>query len=65
VKVDTIETYRGDKRLDFRDTAIQGKHLMLDADFGTGIYNWVADPPQRDDQNQTKQSTYYVYEPGR
>ncbi len=55
----------GDKKLDFRDTAIcKGSTLILDADFGTGIYNWVADPPQRDDQNQTKQSTYYVYEPG-
>lgn len=65
--VDTIEIrYRGDKRLDFRDTAIcKGSTLILDADFGTGIYNWIADPPQRDDQNQTKQSTYYVYEPGK
>ena len=65
--VDTIEImYRGNKRLDFQDTAIcKGSTLILDADFGTGIYNWVADPPQRDDQNQTKQSTYYVYEPGR
>jgi gliding motility-associated-like protein len=65
--VDTVEVmYRGDKNLDFRDTAIcKGSTLILDADFGTGIYNWVADPPQRDDQNQTKQSTYYVYEPGK
>jgi len=65
--VDTVEvTYRGDKNLDFHDTAIcKGATLILDADFGTGIYNWVADPPQRDDQNQTKQSTYYVYEPGK
>jgi gliding motility-associated-like protein len=64
--VDTVEImYRGDKNLDFHDTAIcKGSTLILDADFGTGIYNWVADPPQRDDQNQTKQSTYYVYEPG-
>lgn len=65
--VDTIEiTYRGDKNLDFHDTAIcKGSTLILDADFGTGIYNWVSDPPQRNDQNQTKQSTYYVYEPGK
>lgn len=65
--VDTVEImYRGNKNLDFRDTAIcKGSTLILDADFGTGIYNWVADPPQRDDQNQTKQSTYYVYEPGK
>jgi gliding motility-associated-like protein len=64
--VDTVEImYRGDKNLDFHDTAIcKGSTLILDADFGTGTYNWVADPPQRDDQNQTKQSTYYVYEPG-
>ena len=65
--VDTVEImYRGDKSLDFHDTAIcKGSTLILDADFGTGIYNWVSDPPQRDDQNQTKQSTYYVYEPGK
>jgi gliding motility-associated-like protein len=64
--VDTMEvTYRGDKNLDFHDTAIcKGATLVLDADFGTGTYNWVADPPQRNDQNQTGQSTYYVYEPG-
>jgi len=65
--VDTVEImYRGNKNLDFRDTAIcKGSTLILDADFGNGIYNWVSDPPQRDEQNQTKQSTYYVYEPGR
>lgn len=64
--VDTVQvSYRGDKNLDFHDTAIcKGATLVLDADFGIGTYNWVADPPQRDDQNQTKQSTYYVYEPG-
>jgi len=64
--VDTVEVmYRGNKNLDFHDTAIcKGSTLILDADFGNGIYNWVSDPPQRDDQNQTKQSTYYVYEPG-
>jgi len=64
--VDTVEVmYRGNKNLDFHDTAIcKGSTLILDADFGNGIYNWVADPPQRDDQNQTKQSTYYVYAPG-
>ena len=65
--VDTVEVmYRGDKNLDFHDTAIcKGSTLVLDADFGIGTYNWVADPPQRDDQDQTKQSTYYVYEPGK
>jgi gliding motility-associated-like protein len=65
--VDTVEVmYRGDKNLDFHDTAIcKGSTLILDADFGNGIYNWVADPPQRNDQDQTKQSTYYVYEPGK
>ena len=65
--VDTVEVmYRGNKNLDFHDTAIcKGSTLILDADFGNGTYNWVSDPPQRDDQNQTKQSTYYVYEPGR
>ena len=64
--VDTVEVmYRGNKKLDFRDTAIcKGSTLILDADFGNGIYNWVSDPPQRVDQNQTKQSTYYVYAPG-
>jgi gliding motility-associated-like protein len=64
--VDTVQVmYRGNKNLDFHDTAIcKGSTLILDADFGNGIYNWVSDPPQRDDQNQTKQSTYYVYEPG-
>lgn len=64
--VDTVEImYRGNKNLDFHDTAIcKGSTLILDADFGNGTYNWVSDPPQRDDQNQTKQSTYYVYEPG-
>lgn len=64
--VDTVEVdYRGDKNLDFHDTAIcKGSTLVLNADFGTGTYNWVADPPQRNDQNQTGQSTYYVYEPG-
>ncbi len=34
---------------------------ILETEFITGY----ADPPQRDDQNQTKQSTYYVYEPGK
>ena len=65
--VDTVQiTYRGNKNLNFHDTAIcKGSTLVLDADFGNGIYNWVADPPQRNDQNQTGQSTYYVYEPGK
>lgn len=65
--VDTVEVmYRGNKNLDFRDTSIcKGTTLILDADFGNGTYDWVSDPPQRNDQNQTKQSTYYVYEPGK
>ena len=64
--VDSVEVkYRGDKNLDFHDTAVcKGSTLILNADFGTGTYNWVSDPPQRNDQNQTGQSTYYVYEPG-
>jgi gliding motility-associated-like protein len=64
--VDSVEvTYRGDKNLDFHDTAIcKGSTLVLNADFGTGTYNWTSDPPQRNDQNQTGQSTYFVYEPG-
>ena len=64
--VDSVDiTYRGDKNLDFHDTAIcKGSTLILNADFGTGVYNWTSDPPQRNDQNQTGQSTYYVYEPG-
>ncbi|MDP4258824.1 MAG: gliding motility-associated C-terminal domain-containing protein [Bacteroidota bacterium] len=64
--VDTVQVnYRGDKQLDFHDTAIcQGSTLSLDADFGVGTYNWSAIPPQRDDQNQTGQSTYFVYRPG-
>ena len=64
--VDTVNvTYRGDKKLDFHDTAIcKGSTLSLDADFGVGTYNWQSVPPQRDDQNQTGQSTYYVYKAG-
>ena len=64
--VDSVEvTYRGDKNLVFHDTAIcKGSTLVLNADFGTGTYDWVSNPPQRSDQNQTGQSTYYVYEPG-
>lgn len=57
--------YRGDKNLNFNDTAIcKGSTLVLDADFGQGQYNWQSIPPQRDDQNQTGQSTYFVYRPG-
>jgi len=64
--VDTvIVSYRGDKQLNFNDTALcQGSSLVLDADFGTGIYKWESIPPQRDDQNNTNQSTYYIYNPG-
>lgn len=58
-------TYRGDKPLDFHDTAIcQGSTLTLNADFGTGTYDWQSVPPQRDDQNQSGQSTYFVYKAG-
>ena len=64
--VDTmIVRYRGDKQLNFNDTALcQGTTLVLDADFGTGIYKWESIPPQRDDQNNTNQSTYFIYKPG-
>jgi gliding motility-associated-like protein len=64
--VDTIIVrYRGDKKLEFNDTALcQGTTLILDADFGTGTYKWESIPAQRDDQNNTNQSTYYVYKPG-
>lgn len=64
--VDTIIVrYRGDKQLNFNDTSIcKGNTLILDADFGTGTYKWESFPPQRDDQNNTNQSTYYVYNPG-
>ena len=64
--VDSVQVnYRGDKNLDFHDTAIcKGMTLVLDADFGNGTYSWQAIPAQRDDQNQTGQSTYYVYKPG-
>ncbi|HMX37131.1 MAG TPA: gliding motility-associated C-terminal domain-containing protein, partial [Ferruginibacter sp.] len=34
------------------------------ADFGTGTYKWESIPPQREDQNNTNQSTYYIYNPG-
>jgi gliding motility-associated-like protein len=58
-------TYRGDKKLDLRDTAIcKGETLVLDADFGTGKYDWTVVPPVRDDQGVTDQSTFYVYKPG-
>lgn len=64
--VDTmIVRYRGNKQLNFNDTALcQGNTLVLDADFGTGVYKWESIPPQRDDQNNTNQSTYFVYNPG-
>ncbi len=64
--IDTVVVrYRGDKQLNFNDTALcMGNALVLDADFGTGIYKWESVPPQRDDQNNTNQSTYYIYNPG-
>ncbi len=64
--IDTmIVRYRGDKQLNFNDTALcQGNTLVLDADFGTGTYKWESIPAQRDDQNNTNQSTYFVYKPG-
>jgi gliding motility-associated-like protein len=63
---DTVDvTYRNDRPLAFNDTAIcQGSTLVLNADFGQGTYKWSSVPPQRDDQNQTGQSTYFVYRPG-
>jgi gliding motility-associated-like protein len=61
-----LVTYRNDKPLDFHDTAVcQGSTLVLDADFGQGVYHWTATPPQRNDQDQTGQSTYFVYQPGK
>ena len=64
--VDTmIVRYRGNKQLNFNDTSLcQGTTLVLDADFGTGNYKWESIPPQRDDQNNTNQSTYFIYKPG-
>ncbi len=64
--VDTmIVRYRGNKQLNFNDTALcQGTTLVLDADFGTGVYKWESIPAQRDDQNNTNQSTYFIYKPG-
>jgi gliding motility-associated-like protein len=64
--VDTmIVRYRGNKQLNFNDTALcQGTTLVLDADFGTGVYKWESIPPQRDDQNNTNQSTYFIYKQG-
>ncbi|MHA4811814.1 T9SS type B sorting domain-containing protein [Flavitalea flava] len=60
-----LVSYRGNRQLDFHDTAIcQGSTLSLDANFGEGTYNWQAIPAQRDDQNQTGQATYFVYRPG-
>jgi gliding motility-associated-like protein len=64
--VDTmIVRYRGNKQLNFNDTSLcLGTTLVLDADFGTGNYKWESIPPQRDDQNNTNQSTYFIYKPG-
>lgn len=60
-----LVTYRDDQALDFHDTSIcKGGFLVLDADFGQGNYTWTANPPQRNDQNQSGQATYYVYAPG-
>jgi gliding motility-associated-like protein len=60
-----LVSYRGDRPLDFHDTAIcKGSTLSLNADFGVGQYNWEAIPAQRDDQNQTGQATYFVYRAG-
>jgi gliding motility-associated-like protein len=64
--VDTmIVRYRSNKPLNFNDTSLcMGTTMVLDADFGTGIYKWEAIPAQRDDQNNTNQSTYFIYSPG-
>lgn len=60
-----LVSYRNDKPLEFNDTAIcKGSTLVLNANFGQGTYKWSAIPAQRDDQNQTGQSTYFVYRPG-
>ncbi|HTJ14623.1 MAG TPA: gliding motility-associated C-terminal domain-containing protein [Dinghuibacter sp.] len=60
-----LVTYRNDQALDFHDTAIcRGSTLVLNADFGQGTYAWTAIPPQRNDQNQTGQATYFVYQAG-
>lgn len=60
-----LVSYRDDDSLAFHDTSIcQGGFLVLDADFGQGTYLWTANPPQRGDQNQSGQATYYVYAPG-
>lgn len=58
--------YRDDQALDFHDTSIcRGSTLVLNADFGQGTYTWTSDPPQRGDQNQTGQATYFVYQAGK
>jgi gliding motility-associated-like protein len=63
---DTVNvSYIGNLQLNFHDTSIcQGNGLVLNANFGQGTYNWTAIPPQRNDQNQTGQSVYYVYKSG-
>jgi len=61
-----LVSYRNDRPLDFHDTAIcKGSTLVLNADFGQGTYKWTGIPPQRGDQDQTGQSTYFVYEAGK
>lgn len=64
--VDTVlVSYRGDETLDLRDTVLcEGESVVLYADFGTGTYHWSADPPLREDQDSTNQSTLYVYKAG-
>lgn len=61
-----LVTYRPALQLDFHDTAIcQGAFLEISPNFGQGTYNWTASPPQRNDQNQTGQATYFVYQAGK
>jgi gliding motility-associated-like protein len=64
--VDTVQVkYRGDRKLDFNDTAIcKGEFLILNADFGTGDYTWQSLPAQRKDQNISSQANLYVYKSG-
>ena len=63
---DTVNiSYIGNLQLDFHDTSIcEGNGLVLNANFGQGVYHWTAIPAQRNDQNQTNQSVYYVYKTG-
>ena len=61
-----IVRYRGDKQLDFRDTApVPWKLAGTGCRFGTGTYK-VGNRYRRSGRirNNTNQSTYYIYNPG-